>query len=64
MLCIFLNTSHIVWEIDKSDTEGKSLAVLINSKTKVMYSFEEEQFGFYQIVSFDWNLYKKLTKKE
>lgn len=43
----FLNSNEIPWEIEKNHTEYKSLGILINKRTLVMYSFEPNKYGFY-----------------
>ncbi|GAB2808334.1 hypothetical protein [Ferruginibacter profundus] len=58
----FLDFNKFSWVIDKTDTGGKSLGILVNSVCKIMYSFEVEMPGFYYIGSFDLNLYNKLRK--
>jgi hypothetical protein len=45
----FLNKSEIIWEIDRIDTRGKSIGIQVAHRAKIMYSFEPEQLGFYQI---------------
>jgi hypothetical protein len=58
-----LNDNGIDWEIDKLDTGEKAVGILMQSKTKLMYSFHKDFFGFYQAVNFSLELYHKLRSK-
>ncbi|MBT1706466.1 hypothetical protein [Chryseosolibacter indicus] len=57
---MFLNQINVQWEFDKIDTGQKSIGMLLPSKTKVMYSFEKDFFGFYQVVNFNLQLYNSI----
>lgn len=58
-----LNNNSIDWSIDKLDTGEKAVGILMQSNTKLMYSFHKDFFGFYQAVNFNLELYHKLRSK-
>ncbi|AYB33335.1 hypothetical protein [Chryseolinea soli] len=59
----FLNELGVNWRVDEDDTGEKAIGVLLDSKTKVMYSFEKDFFGFYRVINFNLDLYQELRKE-
>jgi hypothetical protein len=49
----FLNSNEIPWEIEKKHTGEKSLGILINKRTLVIYSFEPSEYGFYYLGAYN-----------
>lgn len=46
----YLNDLRIKWKIDKVETGQKAIGLVLESHAKIMYSFEEDFFGFYQVL--------------
>lgn len=57
----YIDDVGYIWLIDKMDTGRKSLAIKINENAKVMYDFNTNHFGFYQIIYFDNKLYESMN---